>query len=238
MTLEPFPENEARDRIRQIIQAVVDVAPGGGGVNRVADVLFAAKVQKRRDDWFRRIGVALAELLQRADDLDAAVDALASDDRLVTAVMVATDIAGRTHEEEKLEALRNACLHTATDKDLDDQYVYVFLRLIDDLSTLHLKVLTYLSDPIGYFEMHNIERPHFIAAARRQAFEQAMPAVAADKQITDLVLRDLEARGLNKGGDLTGIVSENAVYDTMATDLGLEFLAFIAPPWPRVDEQH
>ncbi len=233
MTLEPFPEDEARDRIRQIIQAGIDVAPGGGAVNRLADLLFAPSVRKRRDDWVCRIGEGFVELLQRADSLERAVDSLRSDDRVVTAVMVATEIAGRTHEEAKLEALRNACLHTATDADLDDQYIFVFLRLIDDLSALHLKVLTYLADPIGYFEMHGIERQHFMSAARRAAFDLAMPELAKDKQMADLVLRDLETRGLNNGGVLSGLVSENAVYDTMASDLGLEFLGFIAPPWPE-----
>jgi hypothetical protein len=68
-------------------------------------------------------------------------------------------------------------------------------------------------------------------AVGSRTLADAMPEVAADAQMLDLVLSELESRGLTKGS-LGGMVSGPAVYDVMASALGLEFLGFIDPPWP------
>jgi hypothetical protein len=90
------------------------------------------------------------------------------DEKLITTILVATDAAGRTHQQEKLEALRNACLHVASNTDVDEQYVLVFVRLIDDLTPLHLKVLTNLADPPGFYAMHELHQEHYMSGSRKQ----------------------------------------------------------------------
>jgi hypothetical protein len=232
MTMVPYPEAQARDYVRQVVQAAIDVPPAGGAASRLIDLLATPKLVRRRDNyWFRQLGEAFADHLRRVGDIVTEVQRMQDDDKLITTILVATEVAGRTHQQEKLEALRNACLNVASNTDVDEQYVLVFVRLIDDLTLLHLKVLTYLADPPGFYAMHGLQEQQYMAGSRRRALADALPEVVADAQTLDLVLTELGSSGLTKGA-LGGMVSGPAVYDVMASDLGLEFLGFIDPPWP------
>jgi hypothetical protein len=81
------------------------------------------------------------------------------------------------------------------------------------------------------------ERPsclRFLAAPRRTESEAASPELTADGPLCALVLRDLEQAGLADVGALNGMVTENAIYASVATELG----RFISPPWPSGHRPH
>lgn len=228
--IEPYPEAQRRDRARVVVDAAISAVPiVGGPIQTLVDALVAPKLSKRRDEWVVTLAADVQEALDRIDGLE--IDQMQQSDRLVTTILETTLIAMRTTEEDKLAALRAACIRAALPAEVEAVYERVFVRWIDELLPLHLQVLAYLEDPYGWFDRNGIEKQHYMHAARMAPFKVAMPELAENDTMRDLVMRDLGQRGLADAGGLTGMVSENSVYSPLVSELGRKFLRFIRLPW-------
>jgi hypothetical protein len=218
--LSSYPQPRPRDWVRVVAEALVELVPvAGGSATTLAGAIVQPKLQKRREAWFQLLADGVQDLMDRVADLE--LEQMQENDRLVTTILQATEVAARSHQDEKLHALRNACLNAAIPSDLQEEYERAFVRFIDELSPLHLRVLSYLADPTAWFERHGVERRHYMSAARRAPFEAALPDLAADKSLCELLLRDLGQRGLADVEGLSGMVTENSVYAPLATRTGL-----------------
>ena len=141
-------------------------------------------------------------------------------------------IVGRTHDEEKLAALRNAALNVLVGDAVEDLYLPLLLRLVDELTPPHVRLLSYVADPASWYDDRGIERVHYETAAPIELMRKALPDLASDEDLFMLLCRDLDNRGLARtDSTISNSVSENSVYASRATPLGLTFVAFIAPPW-------
>lgn len=69
-------------------------------------------VSKRKDEWVRLVAERLVALEEKVGELN--LEDLQANERFVSAILQATNIAMRTHHREKLEALANAVMRTAT----------------------------------------------------------------------------------------------------------------------------
>src|SRR5206468_713468 len=67
--------------------------------------------------------------------------------RFTSTFIHATLIAMRTHQEEKLEALRNAVINSALPKAPEDDLQLMFLNLIDQFGEWHIRLLKFYSNP-------------------------------------------------------------------------------------------
>lgn len=72
--------------------------------------------------------------------------ALQKNDLFVSAVLQATLIAHRSHQAERLEALKNAVPNIATFDDSSDDVRMIFLNLIDIFTPTYLRVLRFFQD--------------------------------------------------------------------------------------------
>lgn len=95
---------------------------------------------------------AIEELKKRVGSVE---ENLSNNEVFVTAALHANQIAQRTHQEEKLLALRNAIQNSAF-SNIDENIQLMFLRFIDELSPLHLKILNYFEDPLGWQQRNNV----------------------------------------------------------------------------------
>jgi hypothetical protein len=119
----------------------------------------------------------------------------------------------RTHQAEKLEALRNAVLNVAVGIGPSDDLRLVFLNFVDTFSPTHIQLLTLFNSK---------DRSGRVNFRDRQ-------------DLTDQVVRDLRDRGLLR--DTRAYVAQGressdplVVYDWEVTNLGRQFLKFIASP--------
>jgi hypothetical protein len=227
--VDPYPTPTLRDHARVLAEAVIELVPVvGGSATTLAGAIVQPRLERRQTAWLQRLGDGFEELSSRVDDLELAQ--MQQDDRLVTTILEATQVAARTYEEEKLDALRNACLNAALPNDLRGEYERAFVRFVDELSPIHLRVLTYLADPTEWFNSHGIEREDYGSAPRREPFERAFPELVPESPLCELILRDLGQAGLADVGGLNGMVTGNNVYAPLATELGRQFLRFVTPP--------
>jgi hypothetical protein len=227
--LGPLPSQTNTELAQAIVRAGLSVVPAGGAVAELLAFLQPT-FGRRRDVWLQQLADGFQELKDRLDAAE--FEALRHNELFVTVVFNATQAATRTHQPEKLEALRAAVMNSALPMAPDEHTQLMFIRFVDELTAMHLRVLSYLRDPAGWFVRHNIPRPDIYMGSRNAILEAALPELRGQPEVYGQVNRELNARGLalDPGG---GMVSQQALYDLRTTALGNRFLDFITAPSPQ-----
>jgi hypothetical protein len=99
----------------------------------------------------------------------------------VTTFLHASQIAGRTHKEQKLEALRNIVLNSAIPTSIEDDVLAMFLNWIDGFTALHISTLKHL---------------HYLDTYALNELYIYFPMLEQNRAIYNQVLKDLADRGL------------------------------------------
>lgn len=239
---KPVPQPNFEDVKHAGRKSLIGMIPFVGGAGSELIGLLSSPVAQRRDDWFE-------DLQRRLQNLEGKVDGfkfedLAQNEQFVSATLQATQSALRTHQQEKLEALRNAVLNVASGirsyADRQEQ----FLALVDRFTSEHLVLLNLFRDPAGYCRSHGRNVP----IARKgthlfvyQVLDSAMPLAASPGSagaLRELAVDELAAVRLirlKKENDKWLMPrSHPAIADeeveSATTKLGNDFLDFISAP--------
>lgn len=134
----------------------------GNALSESLALVLIGPLNRRRDEWF-------ADLARRLRDLECKVDGfrfedLANNEEFVSATLQATQGALRTHSAEKLEALRNAVLNVAANRDFSEEQQEIFLSLADSLQPVHLRILNFMDEPKG--KLASVTLPNVLEAIR------------------------------------------------------------------------
>jgi hypothetical protein len=125
-----------------------------------------------------------------------------------------TLVAIRTHKEEKLLALRNAVVNSATATAPQDDLKAIFLNLVDAFTPTHLKIVKYFQN-----------RGTLDATAIQQLRDA--------RAITDVIVNELARNGLiedHRPYAARGRDSGDSLFisDWTVSQLGSQFIAFIS----------
>ncbi len=175
---DSLPEGRSKgDLGHAITKAAISTLPIVGGPSaELFNFLIRAPAPKRIDEWLR----SLHERLQAMEDkIPGLIESLPTKDEFVTAALHATGVATRTHQEEKLEALRNAVLNVAVGTASSTDRQLMFLTWVDIFTIVHLAFLQICS-------------PSAAAGDRASVRTQ----LSRDNVFTDAVVHDLNSRGL------------------------------------------
>jgi hypothetical protein len=144
-------------------------------------------------------------------------------------VINATRAAQATHQQEKLDALRNGVLNSLGPDApaLDEQSR--FFRLVEEFGVAHLTMLTFLHDPAGWFDTHGLEKQTYMMGGRGHLLEAAIPEFRDNRSWYDLLARDLDTAALTQS-NLHITMSGSGMWQSCTTPLGARFLAFITDP--------
>lgn len=231
--IDPPPrDSAAASLVAKGVEAGLSLVPGAGGPLSIA---FAAAIGR---GYNRRLYAWLEDLAAAVDDLCRAVDELtledlADDELFLDAVATATRAAERTSSSEKRTALRNAVLNTALpDRRPDADLAAIFLRWIDDFTPSHLRLLTHLDDPVGWFDRRpELQRPENIyMGGRMQVIGAALPEMVATPGLVDQAFKDLQAAGLTNIGGLNVTQTGASLFQPATTELGKAFIRFVTDP--------
>lgn len=221
------PGEEGKEIAAGLIRAGVSAVPlVGGPAVELIDLVLQPVIHRRWDRWLERLGSAVDEL--RANAVD--IRTLGDNELLVTVILNATTAAARTHEEEKLSALRNAVVNSAVAPGPDEHMQMMFVRFVDEFTAVHLQLLAYLREPSAWFTAHDLARPDVFSGPRSFLLETAFPALRGRGDFYGQLLAELGARGLCQAGMLSGMVSAQGLWDPATTALGNAFLDFISRP--------
>lgn len=183
------------------------------------NMVIAPPIEQRRNEWLQSLARGLEELQQQVAGFS--VEALANRPEFVTTILHATPAALRSHQREKVDALRNAVLNVALEQNPDETLTLMFLSFIDTITPLHMKVLAHFdqSGEIGIFTGANVA---FI--------DQYLPELNDRLPIYEQIVRDLYTKGLVESNVTTGTATAFGKFSGSVTDLGNEFRKFISSP--------
>lgn len=216
---KPFPATPAlEDHRTAVIKGALGAIPILGSVLvEELGLVLAPPLSRRRDEWFE-------DLARRLHDLESTVtgfnfDDLANNEQFVSATLQATQAALRTHQEEKLEALRNAVLNAAASHNFSDEQQGIFLSLVDTLQPIHLRLLKAM-------------RKEDSTSLRFDGFEWLKDRVAGlqnfDRKAFKMFIDELGRSGLvNVTNDVGRLLASG---ERWITPWGFQFLAFITEP--------
>jgi len=248
---QPLPTDLEFDDVTYAVKkGIAGLAPLGGELFE----LLTSPLARRRDDW-------LEDLERRLRDLEKKVERfrfedLATNDQFVSTTLVATQAALKTHQPEKLDALKNAVVNVALGHESDSDRQQQFLSLLDRFSATHLVLLRFLNNPAEYFRSAGKSVPSIQTFPKLLVYQliwQAMPELreqvkspacdhtAASFQFIELVLRDLVGaklialEALNETWAVPKFDNNPApsLVKPLTTHLGEDFLSFITEPAER-----
>jgi hypothetical protein len=223
--IEPFPEPQLRDRVREGFDVGTAALPiVGGPLQLLGQVVLAPSLTRRREAWLRQLAELLNELSNKVEGWNPAH--LAGDEVFVTALADASRIAMGTHLEEKLTVLKNCLAHMALPDRRNDFLDLQLFGLVEALAPEHLLVLQYLSNPGAWFDAKQIDRPDVSAMSPRTLLLQAELPVAG--MALDIVLRQLSDQGLADITALDALQTAHGAWQSRTSELGRELLAFVS----------
>jgi hypothetical protein len=177
--------------------------------------------------WIENLADRVDELQTRG--LIPSLDELAASDVFTDAVVNATRAAQATHQQEKLDALRNGVLNSlGPDAPTVDEQAR-FFRLVEQMTPSHLRLLAFLHDQGAAFDRAGIARPDPMPPLLWMAIEAGLPEFNANRTWYDLLLFDTSIAGLTIRDDAGTQLTTSEVFVSYTTDLGKRFLAFISP---------
>ncbi|MGB7129832.1 MAG: hypothetical protein WBD59_03425 [Candidatus Sulfotelmatobacter sp.] len=223
------PERSREDVALTIAKAGLSAIPVvGGPVAELFGLVVTPALDRRREEWMHSVAGRLEELEGRVKGFR--IEDLPKNEAFISTLTHASQAAIRTHQQEKLEALRNAVANVAIGSSPDENVQLMFVNLVDRLTPLHLRILRFFENPRPP-EQHGTypTRMHMIGSPAR-VLEEGIPGLKGKQELYELVVRDLHSAGLFSVSSLGGTVTGQGMYESRTTKLGDEFLRFITSP--------
>lgn len=214
-----------------VAKAALSLIPfAGGPAAEVLGAIVQPQIEKRKTEWLESIAHNLDRLSTQVDGLTP--ERLAESPEFTTAFLQASQVALRTHQREKLDALRNAVLNVAIGTAPDDSLQTVFLALIESLTPWHLKLLTFLDDPMGWFSKNGLQPPAAPSAKGSNLISYTFPKLQVRDTLPGVYLQQLVSQGLLRDDwdELLSYKLPEFSGSSRTTPFGKQFLAFINSP--------
>ncbi len=233
----PYPpeatgEEQAIEFLMLLAKGATIPVPIASFVVDIIDRLYKRPIESRRIQWMEQVTEAINTLVSQQQGLTPSK--LAENEEFVTILHRASELAVKTHQEQKRTLLKNAIISAGspTAPNLDKQIF--FLRTIDELTVNQVIVLSFYDDPRNWFESRHITRPEYFSAPRSAILEHAYPKIANDPFFNELVVTELDRRSLVS--DIKGVALHDTIYGSITTKLGKEFLDYVKAETIEEDE--
>lgn len=225
------PKSKLTNRAYKVAKIIISGVPFlGGPTAELFSAIIVDPLSKRREEWIESIVKRILELEDKVKGFK--IEELSKNNMFLTTIMHASQAAIRNHQEEKLEALRNAVLNASLPNPPDEDMQLMFLNFIDTFTPWHIRILMFLNDPNEWAEKREIRYPDQLKNGLAEALELAFPELKNRWDFISIIREDLFIRRLiglklfhqpMSKKDLPGYV----------TDIGKKFIKFITSPIDR-----
>ncbi|MCK2149833.1 hypothetical protein MYE70_12265 [Marinobacter alexandrii] len=223
--MEDLPEKEWKDYGHDSVKAGLSVVPLLGGALATAfETVFSSPIDKRKKVWLKELASTVDELCEKIEGLSP--EKLSQNDLFVSAYLQASNIAIRTHQESKLQALRAAVKNTVLFEKYDESKKLIFIRIIDEMTPLHFKVLDFLSGPEKYIKALDEKQGPNVSThwgSLGQVWDKTFNDVKSSDPLVDLVISDLHRFGFIYIDQF-----HKASTHSVTTSTGREFIEFVS----------
>ena len=210
------PKASSGDALHATVRAGLSAIPVAGGV---AVELFQAVIQppieKRRQKWMSDVGDKLLELEAKGLKLED----LQNNEQFISAVMHASQAVIRTHQDDKLNALRNAVINVAIGQAPDETLQHLLLNFVDSFTEQHLRILKLFQNPTL--------PPNVSMGGLSAVLEHNIPELRQYRELYIQLWKDLYSRGLVNTEGLNVTMTGSGLSAKRTTKLGDTLLGFI-----------
>jgi hypothetical protein len=223
--MEGYPKDKTwKDYGHASIKTGLNIIPlAGGALASAFETVFSSPIDKRKEEWLIQLAATVDEICAQVSGLTP--EKLSENDLFVSAYLQASNIAVRSHQKEKIDALSKAVKNTVIITDLDETLKLIFIRIIDDMTPMHFQVLHFLACPKVYIERLNAKSsPNSYThwGDLRNVWDKIYQDVNSQNSIIDLVISDLHRFGLVRVEKF-----HEARLDSVSTGVGNKFIDFI-----------
>ena len=225
------PDSKISERALAVAKAGLSTVPVlGGPAAALLDLVIQPQIDKRRTEWLNLIAERLAKLEERVDGFQLAD--LADHPAFTSAILQASAVALRNHDDEKLAALRNAVLNVAVSSTAGEDEHELFISLIDTFTPWHLRILAFLADKESIADKRGkLPFPSWSAGGVSAVLKHVYPELAERRSFYDLIVSDLHRAGLVTIDTLhTMGTADGYMLAKQSSDMGDRFLIFISEP--------
>jgi hypothetical protein len=226
MSIEEELKTAAGDVIYKVVRTSVASVPVAGNIlSELFTTLIAEPSGKRRDKILIKIDNRLMELSNKVESFN--IESLAGNEVFLSTVSQAFQIAMRTHQQEKIEALLNAIINSITE-NIEDNLQHMFLMFIDSFTEWHLRILFLLDNPVQVLQDKGLDT-NFVMGSLSIVFRTAYPELIGREEFYKQIMKDLYSRGLvsTKDEALNTTMSGSGMLASRATEMGKQFIKFI-----------
>jgi hypothetical protein len=223
------PKRSPDDEVHDVAKALIECVPGIGPIaSHLFSMVVAPPLEKRRAKWMNSVAERLKRLEGTIQDFD--LKSLKDNEIFITMLMQATQLAIRNHQDEKLEMLRNAVINTALGINIEESEQIALLRLIEELTPLHMHLLKCLDNAQAYAAARGTKFQNWSSGATSHVIEAAIPEFRRRREVYDRLGRDLETRGLIGNSNFHVTMTVHGMFQSRTTAYGKEFLKLIENP--------
>lgn len=211
------PKPSKGDVAHALTKAGLSVIPVvGGPAVELFQLLVQPPLERRRAAWMEQVGKKLLELEENGLDLSK----LQENNQFITAVMQASSSAIRTHQQAKLDALKNAIIHIAIGEAPEETFQHLLLGFIDEFSEMHFRILAFSHAPVAPIGMSMGSLSHVL--------EDNIPSLRGQTTLYNQLWKDLYVRGLVNTEGLNTAMSGSGLSQSRTSPIGVTLLNFIA----------
>ena len=222
--IDPTVESTG-DKVHRVVRAGLGVLPVGSGTAvEIFNSLVTPPLERRKNKWMVDVTESL-HALEEKSELN--ISAVFEDEEFISTLIEASSAALKTHEDEKLKALRSAVLNSASGNAPEFSKRELYLRYISELTVWHIKLLDLFNGPTEWGERNEVAFPSLYSGGRSHVLLVAYPELKDDRGFYDQVWKDLYSRGLVNTESLHGMMTGSGLMEACTTESGRKFIEFI-----------
>ncbi len=225
--LDP-PEATTGDSAYLLAKAVLSLIPGS---TELFERFVTPPLQRRTQKWMEDVADALRHIEK---EQGVVLETLQSDERFITIVLQASTAAIRSHQKEKLVALKNVILNSALGPVADEDLELIFVRFVEELTPSHLYLLKFFVDNEAEFislksypQIYQLFIPKDTNAISQDEFKMLIGDLATRGLIW--ISQDIEDfEGVYQASKLILEETRDDLPRLIVTDIAKNFLKFIS----------
>lgn len=222
------PKAGKGDAAHALVRAGLGAIPvAGAAATELLNAIVAPPLEKRRNKWMEQVGEGLRRL---EEDKGINLEELRENDIFIDIALQATQSALRTNQKEKLEALRNTILNSASPDPPEESLQQMFINFVDTFTVWHLVLLDFLHNPEEWAKRNGQKLPDLTVGGVSTLIESAFSELKGRRDFYDQLGKDLYNRGLIHTTNFHATTSRVGLLQKKTTDMGDQFLEFIRNP--------
>lgn|GEM_PF-311088 len=195
----------------------------GGPAGELLGHIVSPPIEKRRNEWF----AALESRLRALEESGFDIEVLRENEAFIDALLHASRVALATGQHGKLVALRAAVINVACGMAIDETNRFMFIRIVEDFTELHLAMLALFNDPTDALAKAGVNLSVSWGSNLSLLVCRILPELAGHDALAEQIASELTSRGLVDGVDLKTTMTEHGLRQSRTTERGRSLLAFI-----------